>query len=203
MGEPVGGQLPDLFRFGDVAGFGSGFVALGTEDGGLDSSGRGAIALVSPDGRTWTSYELPTPWPDSEVGSMAGTLVAGPTGLVAMGGTNSTPGTTLWWSSTSGRAWELLTGYPPLGTWDGPAEGSGLVENGVLLADGERMVAIHTGAEPAAWTSFDGRAWRALVVEGGGPANGYDWPVAGLVLTPIGVLGTVDDGSAWFGVPVT
>ena len=32
-----------------------------------------------------------------------------------------------------------------------------------------------------------------------GPTNAGDWPPQMLSLTPIGVLGTGDDGSSWFG----
>jgi hypothetical protein len=42
---------------------------------------------------------------------------------------------------------------------------------------------------------------RAVIVDDQrpGPTNAGDWPPQMLSLTPIGVLGTGDDGSSWFG----
>ena len=107
----------------------------------------------------------------------------------------------LWWSSVTGRTWSWLSGYPPLGVWSGQGEGSGLIPDGTLLGDGERMLAYRGGGKPAAWTSSNGRSWRSITISGSGPTNVGDWPLQSAILTPIGVLATGDDGSSWFGQP--
>jgi hypothetical protein len=75
--------------------------------------------------------------------------------------------------------------------------------NGTILGDGERMRAYRGGAKATAWTSADGRSWQRITVGGSGPRNNGDWPLQTLTLKPIGVLGTGENGSIWFGQPVT
>jgi hypothetical protein len=149
------------------------------------------------------SQDLPIEGLDPRAGSAAYGIVAGPGGLIATGADAAAPGTELWWSSATGRTWRRLSGYPPLGVWYGPGEGSGMMPNGKLLGDAERMLAYRGGAKATAWTSADGSSWQRITVAAGGPRNNGDWPLQNLTLTPVGVLGTGDDGSIWFGAPVT
>lgn len=138
---------------------------------------------------------------DPQAGSTANRIMVGPAGLIARGSNQATPGTELWWSSVSGSTWSRPKGYPPLGVWAGQGEGSGLIPNGTLLGDGERMLAYRGGDKPAAWTSSNGRSWRTITISG---TEGPSPTGSGtLVLMPIGVLWTGDDGSTWFGQPAT
>jgi len=188
--------FPSGFAFGDVAGFRSGFTAVGGTGG---NPGR-AVALSSSDGRHWATRDLPTAGLDPQAGSTAYRIADGPDGLIVRGSNQATPGTELWWSSVSGSTWSRVAGYPPLGVWIGQGEGSGLMPNGTFLGDGERMLAYRGGDKPVAWTSSDGRSWRTIAIGGSPPtATGSGT----LVLMPIGVLWIGDDGSTWFGQPAT
>jgi hypothetical protein len=189
--------FPSGFAFGDVAGFRSGFTAVGGTGGGETVR---AVALSSPDGRHWVTRDFPTAGLDPQAGSTANEIVVGPDGLIVTGSDGLTPGTELWWSSVSGSTWSRLKGYPPLGVWIGQGEGSGLMPNGTLLGDGERMLAYRGGDKPVAWTSSDGRSWRTIAI-GGSPPTAMGSGT--LVLMPIGVLWIGNDGSTWFGQPAT
>jgi hypothetical protein len=191
--------FPAGFALGDVAGSGSGYVAVGASGPGHIAG----VALSSSDGRHWLSHALPTPGLDPHTAPNANAIVVGPDGLIVTGSDGLAPGTELWWSSARGGPWSRLLRYPPLGVWTGEGEGSGLIANGNLLGDGERILAYRGGTKPTAWVSTDGRSWRTLTTSGSGPTNAGDWPVQTLILTPIGVFGTGDDGSSWFGQPVT
>ena len=186
--------FPSGFAFGDVAGFRSGFTAVGGTGG---NPGR-AVALSSSDGRHWATRDLPTAGLDPQAGSTAYRIADGPDGLIVRGSNQATPGTELWWSSVSGSTWSRGAGYPPLGVWIGQGEGSGLMPNGTFLGDGERMLAYRGGDKPVAWTSSDGRSWRTIAIGGSRPTGSGT-----LVLMPIGVLWIGDDGSTWFGQPAT
>lgn len=185
--------------------FRSGFVAVAERNptvGGIE-----AIALSTPDGRTWTSRPLPYRNFDPELGTTASRLNAGRDGLIARGSTGGAPGAAIWWSSLDGSSWKELADYPPLGTWRGEAEGSGISPDGTLVGDGHRLFAYRGEGTVAAWTSFDGRSWLRLKINGGNPAWG-DPQHPELVLLPFGVLGfnreVFDrDGAAWFGEPST
>jgi hypothetical protein len=194
--------FPAGFQIGDVAGFRSGFIAVGDNPGALGNTGGGetvrAVTLSSPDGRHWATRDLPTAGLDPQAGSTAIRIVVGPAGLIATGSGGLAPGTELWWSSVSGSTWSRPKGYPPLGVWTGQGEGSGMMPNGTLLGDGERMLAYRGGDKPAAWTSSDGRSWRTIATGAPSPTGSGT-----LVLTPIGVLWIGDDGSTWFGQPAT
>jgi hypothetical protein len=194
--------FPGRFDVHDLAGSASGFLAAGERGvtGGHVDTTR-AMILSSRNGRTWAPQRLPTAGLGARRGTSAARIVAGPEGLLVTGTDDAVPGTELWWSKVAGTAWSRLTGYPPLGTWNGQGEGSGLMADGTLVGDGERMVAYRGGAAPVAWTSSDGRSWRTLEITGEGPSNAGDWPLQGLDLTPIGILATSDDGTHWFGIP--
>lgn len=194
-GEP----FPSRSEIRDVAAFGSGFVAVGE----LNGDPTRAIALWSGDGRTWESRPIKAIGLAPKAGSTASHLVAGSAGLIAQGSDDLAPGTEYWWSSLDGRTWKQLSNYPPLGTWFGEGEGSGMIPNGNLLADGERLLAYRGGAKTAAWTSTDGRAWQKLDLSGAGPTTTGDWPMQDVLLLPIGLLWIADDGTTWFGRPMT
>ena len=169
--------------------FAPGFVAVG-------SAPTGSVAIASADGRAWTSSAIPETCP-------VGDLTAGPAGLILAGqeGDYHSP-TEVWCSSLDGRSWRRLSGYPPLGVSSADDECRGVCPNGILLGDGERMVAYRGGSGQAGWTSFDGRSWRRLTFSGGEPEGWNDWQVRTLLL-PIGLMFVNNDGSAWLGTPKT
>jgi hypothetical protein len=170
--------IPAGFDFNDVAATGSGFIATGEQGVSMDGEDTiRAVVLLSEDGRTWSAQDLPTSGLQPRNGSSAGRVVVGPRGLIVTGSDAMTPGTELWWSSASGGAWTRLEGYPPLGVWTGEAEGSGLIPDGTLIGNGERLIAYRSGASPAAWMSSDGSSWQAMTVTGAGPTNSGDWPL--------------------------
>jgi hypothetical protein len=184
--------FPPAFQFSDLVAFGPGFVAVG--DTGGDHIRP--LALSSTDGRGWTARTVPVGGLDPSTEPSANRIVAARDGLVALGNDGLAPGAELWWRSAAGVSWNRLRDYPPLGTWTGEGEGSGLAPDGTLLGDGARMLAYRAGAAPAAWTSTDGWSWRPLVVAGSpSPGSGS------LVLLPIGLLALQEDGSVWLGVP--
>ena len=189
--------FPDAFFPNDVAGFGSGFVAVGQT---TDDPGR-AVAFFSSDGRTWQSHPLAAAAVDAQTDTSADSLAVGPAGAVAKGGTGAAPGLSLWWSTLDGGAWSELAKYPPLGVWTGDGEGSGLMEDGNLVGDGERIIAYRGGAKAAGWASADGRSWQPLQLTGTGPATSENDPTIDLTLLPIGVVWLADDGTIWFGQP--
>jgi hypothetical protein len=143
-------------------------------------------------------------------------LVIGSNGLIAIGmeyGASGDAGRTvsarapaIWWSSLDGRTWDVLPKYPPLGAMRGPdaQECFDACPNGILVGNGERMFAYRGSGRQVGWTSFDGRSWQPLVFEGGRPSSepGVS-DLSSVVLMPIGVILHNQDGSTWFGTPVT
>ena len=75
--------------------------------------------------------------------------------------------------------------------------------NGTLVSDGERILAYRAGPTPKGWTSSGDGSWHTITVTGDGPGDAGGKRLDTLVLTPIGVLATSDDGSTWFGTPRT
>jgi len=196
--------IPSDISLGDVAAVGSGFLATGEQAITVhgDETTR-AVALTSADGLAWSTRHLPTAGLDARGGSSARQIVSAPDGLIVQGSDGLVPGTELWWSSTRDGKWTRLKGYPPLGVWQGEGEGTGLLPDGTLVGDGERMLAYRAGSKPRGWTSTDGASWQALSITGDGPGDAGGKRLDTLVLTPIGVLATSDDGSTWFGTPRT
>jgi hypothetical protein len=198
--------FPVGFELATFASWRSGFVGVGTSATPAEtiSGDPGhAIAVWSADGRHWVPANMSLSGLDPLAGSTGTTITVGPDGLIATGSTFETPGLELWWSSASGNSWSRLLGYPPLGVWTEGEEGSGLIPNGTLVGNGERMLAYRGGETPLGWTSLDGRAWESLAVSGSGPTNPGPWPTLTLVLTPFGLLGTRDNGGTWLGAPQT
>lgn len=192
---------PSGFSLADIRGTATGYVAGGQLNGAAATLLNGSAAtLWSSDGRSWVATALPLAAPDVVVprtgpASAVTSLVVGRSGLIALGGSVTTPGAALWWQSSDGRHWRLLDGYPPLGPWSPTGEAVRTEPYGALVGDGQRMVAVRGGQYAAAWTSADGREWRRLPVTGDLPTeSGY---LRGRLL-PGGVL--LSDGSTtWFG----
>lgn len=195
--------LPPGIGFGPrgVLPFRSGFVAVAERNPTVGGNATiEAIALSTSDARTWASRPLPYRDFDPELGTTASWLDAGRDGLIARGSSGGAPGAAIWWSSLDGSSWKELADYPPLGTWRGEAEGSGISPDGTLVGDGHRLLAYRGEGTVAAWTSFDGRSWVPLKINGRNPAwNDPQHPE--LVLLPFGVLGFGRDAAAWFGEP--
>ncbi len=191
---PAGG-FPARFALNDLRGTASGYIAVGRWT--LAASGREAASLWSGDGRTWsdTPAILPTgPAAGTDVGSAGTSLVLARDGIIAVGRGVTTPGAALWWQSSNGRGWRALPAFPPLGPAGCTGAGCSPKPNGALVGDGERMVAVRGGVDPAAWTSSDGLAWQRLRVAGDVPGA----LATQAALLPGGVLLT-DGTTAWFG----
>ncbi len=179
-------------------------TALGYVLGGAvepDTTNGDAATLWSADGTAWAaSPALPTAAGSGATLVSTGELsvvtsfVAGRDGLIALGDWSSTPSIAVWWQSSDGRTWQVLTGYPPLGPTTCTGEGCGGQPNGALVGDGRRMVALRGGRDAGAWTSVDGRAWKRLPAAGDLPSE----QATNAVLLPGGLL--VSDGTTtWFG----
>jgi hypothetical protein len=157
-------------------------------------------AWTSPDGRTWSSSELPEADP-----GYGWDIVATPASLVVLGSSGDRSDT---WVSTDGRTW-TRSGDPDLGPGgasidrltSGPA---GLVAVGTELAGG--------GQHPMAWWSADGLDWvrtgDALV--GGGARDVASGPsgyvMVGAETVPANDLSKAafwfsPDGKAWEAIP--
>ncbi len=184
---------PAGWRAADIAAWSPGFVTVG-------SSPTKSVALASLDGRAWTSSDLPTTCP-------AGQLTIGSAGMIMTSsvGDPHTP-VAVWCSSLDGRTWQGLPKYPPLGVSTAENECRGVCSNGILLGNGERMIAYRGYPAQAGWTSFDGRSWRALAFTGSRPTGwtepgGYQFAE---VVAPFGLLFIdADSGSVWLGTPRT
>lgn len=183
---------PAGWKAAAIVAFPPGFVSVG-------STPTGSVALASADGVAWTRSSLSATCP-------VGGLTVGPAGLVVAGweGDPHSP-VEVWCSSLDGRSWRRLSGYPPLGVAT-PGSCRGVCPNGILLGDGERMVAYRGDQGQAGWTSFDGRSWRSLAFSGSRPpawGGAFAYPYQ-TVLTPIGLLFVnADNGSTWLGTPET
>jgi hypothetical protein len=197
------GALPSTFAPSDVEAAGDGFVAVGELDGDVSR----AAAFGSADGLAWRRLHVPDPDSGSNTGTTVSRLFVGSGGMLATGSETDTPGRELWWTSPDGRDWTAVAKYKPLGVWHGEDQGSGLMSDGNILADGTRLLAFRVDGGAAGWTSPDGRAWRALDVTGIGSdvsrTGAGDWPILDLRLLPVGVLWRADDGTTWFGEPRT
>jgi hypothetical protein len=164
-----------------------GFVAVGY---GPD----GSTAISSRDGLAWASHPI-------RVRCAIDELVDGRTGFLATGevGDPHVPDT-LWCWSRNGLAWKRVPAFAPLGLYTGQEDMCrGSCPNGLLLGDGERVVAYRGGKAAAAWTSPDGRSWTRLRLRGTQPSRwrvANDWRYTKILL-PFGMLAIDDRGGAW------
>jgi hypothetical protein len=178
-------SLPRGLFVVDLVASGDGYLALGRTP---DTAGStGSIVLRSADGRTWRRTEL------AGSSSLLVSLVTFPGGFVALGRDPATGEIVRWWRSTDGARWTPLAGYPPLG----PAacrDGCGVAQDGLVIGDGTRLLAMRGGPDAAAWTSSDGSTWGPLRMTGDIP------PAFALALTmlPGGALAT-DGTTTWYG----
>jgi hypothetical protein len=196
--------MPGNLRIAGLAATASGYVLVATQT--LGPAVFRAVALTSPDGRTWSS-PTPLPWA-ATAGATASSgadwgvdrLVAGSSGMIADGRFIATPGAALWWQSATGTTWRLLPAYPPLGPTTCTGAGCGGQPDGLLVGDGRQMLALRGGPpSAAAWTSGDGVRWHALSVAGDvpPPAATQDGAPYISALLPGGVV--VSDGTnAWY-----
>jgi hypothetical protein len=159
-----------------------------------------AHALWSIDGRLW--QEVPAFGAQTGEASSARVKAVGSGGVVLEGSNGATPGPILWWQSADGQTWQFNEDLAPLGTWRGEGAGSGLLPNGEVVGDGERMVAYDTVSGSKASTSFDGASWTDLTIGGDAPP-GAGGPTANLTLTPIGLFWRDPRGGIWFAEPTT
>lgn len=178
---------------GVVASVKPGFLAVGI-------AGGREVSLASADGRTWTPVGRPACPPEE--------LFDGSRGLIVTGqeGDPHVP-TEVWCQTGSGRVWRDLARYQPLGVARGQDESCrGTCPAGILLADGERIVAYRNRTDQAGWTSRDGRTWTTLSFSGPRPTRWrdiYGYPFESFV-SPIGLLLVRGPkGVAWLGVPKT
>jgi hypothetical protein len=164
-----------------------GFLAVGY---GPD----GRTAISSPDGLTWTSHPI-------RARCAIDALVDGRGGFLATGevGDPHVPDT-LWCWSRDGIAWKRVPTFAPLGVYRGQEDFCrGTCPNGLVLGDGERILAYRGGSPAAAWTSPDGQRWSRLRLNGAAPPGwrtGYGWRYT-TALLPFGLLAVDDRGRTW------
>jgi hypothetical protein len=188
--------LPARFQIGGIAGTRDELLAVG--DNGKDPA-RAEVA-TSTDGVTWTT-ELLTGQGHPAEGSSAGRLFVAADGVLLDGATQEVPGGDLWWSRPESGAWQFDDGYPPLGVWTGEGEGSGLLPDGTVVADGTHLLALRTDGSVKAWTSTDGATWTSIPSTGLKAQPKGSWPIRDMRMLPAGVLATDDSGARWFGTP--
>jgi hypothetical protein len=207
-------NLPTDVAISSIVGTAFGYVAVGDR---ISSSGdESGVALSSASGVKWTINEVLT---TTALGtgiieassrtvpqSVAGGLVAGSGGIIAVGGTGAIPGGTYWWHSSDGHRWQFVKGFPPLGPTTCVGEGCGGSPDGLLTGDGARMIALRGAPDPSepsvkpgAWTSTDGTSWLRMNMSGDLPSGVQAY------LLPMGVL-VVGNGSqtpapAWVATP--
>jgi hypothetical protein len=190
--------LPTRVVLNDLHGLDSGYLAVGLQ---VTSDSRwDAATLWSEDGRRWSPVAtlLPTsPEAGASLESVVRSVVAGRDGLIATGRELAWPGAALWWQSPDGQQWTALSDFAPLGPLRCTAERCVPEPNGRLVGDGERLVAFRGGADGAAWTSVDGRAWGRISMRGDIPGG----QSTDAMLMPGGVLVT-DGSTTWFGEPI-
>ncbi|WP_433229379.1 hypothetical protein [Actinomadura formosensis] len=144
-------------RLTDVAAAGSTVVAIGGES---DTSGSRGQFLVSADGgRTFSSGKVTGPGggepPPNEVPR---TVTGSAKGWVALGGRD---GGAVVWASRDGRTWQRLPDKAAQSFGKGTrvkdvyAAPDGFVAIGATSRKGD-----FSDAEPAVWTSADGRSWQ-------------------------------------------
>ena len=180
-------------------------VTHGT-DGWLAVGLPGPVAFTSADGTTWQ------PAPGSIAHDLAGVVgvaaAAGPKGYVIVGKKVEPGGACaadVWWS-------------PDLSTWTRARDVNGTTGSSQVLAvtaddDGFYSAGSHD-AQPAVWTTADGRTWTTVVLPLPPGATGVLQQIAtdddrlvalgvqtsGGVTTPLAELST-DDGATWRQVP--
>ena len=188
--------LPRRFQFARVDTFGNQLVAVG-DDG--RSPARAEVA-TSTDGVAWHPSILPDQKHPDE-GADGQSLLAGAKGVLVDGSTQDVPGRALSWSSTDLATWHNVGGYAPLGVWTGEGEGSGLLSDGVVAADGQRLLAFTNDGRVKSWTSTDGRTWTVVPSTGLTAQAAHSWPDVDLSLLPVGALMKDQAGASWLGVP--
>lgn len=196
------GTFPADFQLADLTATSAGYLAVGAHQTGTDH--QDAMTLWSADGRHWSSAPMPVALAGGTVlaatrpSSGAVAVVTGSNGFIVTGGTGGAPGAALWWQSDDGQHWRQLSGYPPLGAWPGEGEGAGGQPYGLLLGDGQRLIALRGGPDASAWSSTNGRTWTKLVIGGDMPSE----QATTVALFPGGVV--LSDGSnSWYGRATT
>ena len=181
-----------------MAGTPAGYLAVGAQQ--TDPNHHDAATLWSTDGQHWSTASMQVALRGGTVlaatreSSAALAVVAGASGFIVAGGAGGAPGAALWWQSDDGQHWRQLSGYPPLGAWPGEGECAGGQPYGVLLGDGQRIIALRGGPDAGAWSSPNGRTWTKLVIGGDMPSE----QATTAALFPGGVV--LSDGStSWYG----
>jgi len=161
----ITGNFPST---GDVAAFGSGFVAVGQQStlNQGDSWGRGQI-WTSVDGQSWKAVTGTL----FEQGHFALGVLASDSGGVVWG-TNDRQGGTVILTSSNGTAWDLITTRQP------PLDGHRIFTDGIALASGGYLIyGVPSRCNVPSGDCFPVDAPRLLV-----SADGVSWE---LVATPV------------------
>ena len=143
-----------------VAGFGTGYVAVGFDRGSGSGAAAAPLAWWSSDGKNWVAAALP-----ADPGLALGAVAAGSGGLIAYGGdAGQQPGPSTFLTSADGHTWAIVT-TEPLG-----AQGSGAETrlNGGYAGDGTHLLGYGqtTGGATEYWVSNDGSHWTKLAIGG-------------------------------------
>jgi hypothetical protein len=185
--------FPAWFDLRVLAGSPSGYVAGGRSTAGLLAPFPAAV--LSSHARSWPAAAVPLPASagGTDHGLAVGEILGASDGMLAEGTTVDTPGAALWWRSSDGRSWRTLPESAPIGSLTCAALGCGSFPQGLVAADGTRLVAL-TAPATTGWVSRDASNWRLLIMTGDLPGPG----ASASTLLPGGVL--VHEGSAtWFG----
>ena len=190
------GALPASMQLSQIGAYSGGFIAVG--DNGKNPAR--AETATSSDGLRWHADLLPVQ-ADPGNGASVHRALTGAQGILLDGSDQATPGRTLWWTSPDAAKWRVAKTYAPLGVWKGEGEGSGLLPDGSVAADGQRILALRTDGEVASWTSPDGRTWTSIPSTGLTAQPAGSWPAIDMRIVPIGVVATDQTGASWLGVP--
>jgi hypothetical protein len=180
--------LPAGFELRSLGALSDGFVMTG--NAGLAET-TSAIAAWSPDGEAWDPASFPAPALAPDILGIAAH------GMVIETAVDSTPSGPTWWKTTDGQTWLMVDDFAPLGIWNGQREGTGLLPDGDLTGDGERMVAYDTNSGGRGWTSFDGANWTQLTTSGDAPAASSNSRIR---VEPVGLIWS-DGEKLWLGEP--
>ena len=147
-----------LAQLTGVAHGAAGWVAVGGEQAG---AAQHPVVVTSAAGRSWLSADSTRPF--TGTGLFTSAVAAGPAGYVIVGRQVSGGRTVAaaWWST--GRAgWQRATDAAP-GALD--QVGANRQMLAVTAGAGGFTAVGSAGSHPAAWTSVNGRTWRAVTLD--------------------------------------
>jgi hypothetical protein len=190
--------FPARFDLRSLLGGPNGYVAGGRWVEGAGAAWPAAIRSVDGQAWPWEAAPLPGSAGGTDHELAIGSLLGARDGMLAAGTTPDTPGAALWWRSADGRSWQTLSGSSPVDSLTCAALGCASFPEGLVAADGTRLVALTDGPSPSGWVSSEGSSWRRLEMTGDVPSG----RPSQLTVLPGGVLVQVG-GTTWFGAAIS